>query len=333
MVAPKSDGGLEVQHDVVTDKSDSIDAPDLVRFCDIEDLQAASVEDGWDICYRQLQAGKLSAQIGEATCAGISALHERANRRLEICGATPADHVTIMLGPMQGLMLVNGERLDRNGLFVAGPEIETQWLVTEDTRALSIHIPCSLFPDGGSNLLNNTRHGRASDLAVINPNSASLTMARRAITSILQQSVPDRSQTQFAEDLAAHLHSIMTDHNECSEHDPKRIERWQTLRRAREYVDENISERIRIEDVCAFCSTSLSRLERVFRIEMNVTPTEYIRLSRLAAIQRELKNATPGDTQVARVAMDYGLNHLGRFSGAYRRQFGESPSETLKLSV
>ena len=39
--------------------------------------------------------------------------------------------------------------------------------------------------------------------------------------------------------------------------------------------------------------------------------------------------ASPQDGQVTTIAMDSGFFHLGRFSQAYARAYGEKPSETL----
>ena len=74
-------------------------------------------------------------------------------------------------------------------------------------------------------------------------------------------------------------------------------------------------------------------LERAFRREFGMSPTEYIRVRRLAAANRRLKRAEGADKQIARLAMDVGFNHLGRFSAAYRRQFGELPSDTLRTAT
>ena len=56
-----------------------------------------------------------------------------------------------------------------------------------------------------------------------------------------------------------------------------------------------------------------------------------LRHSRLQQVRRRLLDAAPGET-VTSLATQWGFFHLGRFSGLYRRQFGESPSETLRRS-
>ena len=46
--------------------------------------------------------------------------------------------------------------------------------------------------------------------------------------------------------------------------------------------------------------------------------------------RQKLRRARPGQTTVSDVAVACGFWHLGRFSGAYKALFGESPSDTLK---
>ena len=50
----------------------------------------------------------------------------------------------------------------------------------------------------------------------------------------------------------------------------------------------------------------------------------------LERVRAELMRATPGSDSVTDAATRWGFQHLGHFSASYRRQFGETPSETLK---
>ena len=44
----------------------------------------------------------------------------------------------------------------------------------------------------------------------------------------------------------------------------------------------------------------------------------------------ELTRADPWQVTVSEVAYRWGFTHLGRFAGAYRERFGETPSQTLR---
>ena len=54
-----------------------------------------------------------------------------------------------------------------------------------------------------------------------------------------------------------------------------------------------------------------------------------LRQARLARARRDLLEGLPGTT-VTQTALQWGFQHLGRFSGEYARRFGESPSDTLR---
>jgi AraC-like DNA-binding protein len=75
---------------------------------------------------------------------------------------------------------------------------------------------------------------------------------------------------------------------------------------------------------------SLRSLQAGFHAHVGKPPMTYLRDLRLRGIHRELLSATPGVTTVESVAYGWGMLHMGRFAAAYRREFGEAPSQTLK---
>jgi AraC-like DNA-binding protein len=75
---------------------------------------------------------------------------------------------------------------------------------------------------------------------------------------------------------------------------------------------------------------SLRSLQGGFHKHVGKPPMTYLRDLRLRGIHQELEKATPGTTTVEAVAYGWGMLHMGRFAAAYRRTFGEAPSQTLK---
>jgi AraC-like DNA-binding protein len=74
---------------------------------------------------------------------------------------------------------------------------------------------------------------------------------------------------------------------------------------------------------------SVRALQEGFQRYVGVPPMTYLRDVRLRRAHEDLRRATPGTTTVAAVAMRWGFVHMSRFAAAYRRAFGESPSQTL----
>ncbi|MCX6970857.1 MAG: helix-turn-helix transcriptional regulator [Verrucomicrobia bacterium] len=81
-------------------------------------------------------------------------------------------------------------------------------------------------------------------------------------------------------------------------------------------------------ELAAYAGLTMRALQQLFLKHFNTTPTAYIHDQRLAAARNELLDPK-NKKSVTRVASDLEFHHLGRFSTAYRRKFGESPSATL----
>ncbi|WP_255367697.1 helix-turn-helix domain-containing protein [Caulobacter sp. UNC279MFTsu5.1] len=89
---------------------------------------------------------------------------------------------------------------------------------------------------------------------------------------------------------------------------------------------------VQIEDLCLALNISRRTLYRAFRDLLDISPKAYLRLKNMSAARARLLEAGVRPTTVTQVALDQGFWELGRFSGAYRAMFGESPSETLRAA-
>jgi AraC-like DNA-binding protein len=85
-----------------------------------------------------------------------------------------------------------------------------------------------------------------------------------------------------------------------------------------------------VEELCRAVHVSERRLRSAFTEEFDRPPSQYMRAWALGRAHRRLRGADPDAVTVTEVAAGLGFNHLGRFSGQYRRLFGESPSSTLR---
>jgi AraC-like DNA-binding protein/tetratricopeptide (TPR) repeat protein len=85
----------------------------------------------------------------------------------------------------------------------------------------------------------------------------------------------------------------------------------------------------KVDDLARLCRIPRRTLEKHFKRFVGLAPLEFLRTERFDEARRRLLKAPPG-VSVTKVATDCGLNHLGRFSLAYRERHGESPSDTLR---
>jgi AraC-like DNA-binding protein len=83
-------------------------------------------------------------------------------------------------------------------------------------------------------------------------------------------------------------------------------------------------------DLASIAGVGVRVLQDSFRRHLGVSPLAYLRRLRLDGVHRELSRSDPWQVNVSEVAHRWGFTHLGRFAGAYRARFGESPSRTLR---
>ena len=101
--------------------------------------------------------------------------------------------------------------------------------------------------------------------------------------------------------------------------------------RAEAWLRQNLAEPPTIADLCQALGASARTLHEAFREHIGTTPKSYLKTLRLEAARHDLLRAAEG-RRVTDVALEWGFLHFGWFSQDYRRQFGESPSQTLQRS-
>jgi AraC-like DNA-binding protein len=98
------------------------------------------------------------------------------------------------------------------------------------------------------------------------------------------------------------------------------------VRRAIEFLKANSARPIRVSEVAAAAGTSVRSLQLGFRAHRGCSPMQLLRALRLE--EARIRLLTREDLRIARVAIDCGFTHFGRFSVEYRAAYGESPAAT-----
>lgn len=134
---------------------------------------------------------------------------------------------------------------------------------------------------------------------------------------------------EFKEDVAERL--ICQLYNDCPDRLPpppwtrRRVVR-QTIELLESYRDFPIS----IPAICKMIGTSERSLRYAFADHFGVSPKQYLQTFRLNRARRHFQQTNMTESKVIDIANHWGFSHMGKFSGDYKRLFGESPSETLK---
>ena len=100
-----------------------------------------------------------------------------------------------------------------------------------------------------------------------------------------------------------------------------------------EYVFAHIDDSLRMKRLCRDVGASARTLEYAFKGIYGIGVMEALRMLRLNEVRKCLLRSPSDEVTVTSAAMDWGFWHLGEFAGAYKRLFGELPSQTLRLSV
>jgi AraC-like DNA-binding protein len=106
------------------------------------------------------------------------------------------------------------------------------------------------------------------------------------------------------------------------------------VRRAERYLLDHLTdEEVRIASVAQAAASSTRTLYDAFKRANGMGPLTWLRTERLERARRDLLSARRGGVRVTDVATRWGFQHLGRFCIAYRRRFGETPTQTLRREI
>jgi AraC family ethanolamine operon transcriptional activator len=105
-------------------------------------------------------------------------------------------------------------------------------------------------------------------------------------------------------------------------------DRSRTVRRAEAFFRSHIGEGVSIAQLSTVAGVSERSLRNAFYDVYTTSPKRYIKLWQLHQVRRTLQRSEAVAT-VTNAATCHGFFELGRFAGAYKSLFGETPSETL----
>lgn len=171
--------------------------------------------------------------------------------------------------------------------------------------AVSIHVDQARFDEHARDLFPEWRSPPIGHADKVELGVDAVDRLRRRILSVLRLG-PQMHEAAEADALAVRL----LEHLGASHGDRRAAGRSETARRALaralEYIDGNLAGPITMTELCRYARTSLSVIEKAFRRELSMTPTQYVRTRRLNAARRLLV-APEGPESVSHVAMEVGL--------------------------
>ena len=102
--------------------------------------------------------------------------------------------------------------------------------------------------------------------------------------------------------------------------------------RLEEFLEANSDQPLYLLEICAAIGVAERTLRAACEEHLGMGPIRYLTLRRMHLARRALLCADPSIATVTQIATGHGFWELGRFSVAYRTLFGESPSDSLRMS-
>jgi AraC-like DNA-binding protein len=299
------------------------------EFDAIELLEASSRNAGWEVTYRQVDGGKLQTEVELADYGELALMRERGNRRLEVAGRPP-DRMLVALAPMPGTCLtLNGISAPPDSLYLLWPDEELHVAAGPGADVISMPVPIDDVLASAAKI-----SAAGIDEARVAGVQCCFDSAQvRALRGLMLESVESTGGIPSpAADLKLALaRTLVSRANVTSEGAHKRsVHCHLALKRAIEYIEGHLLTTISVVDVCDYAGVSLSTLERLFKRELGLLPSSYVRTRRLDSARRALRSRRWANRTVAEIATNCGFGHLGRFSAAYREHFGVYPSEEAR---
>ena len=305
---------------------------------DIEELQEEANAVGWDVVYTQYEAGSLDGTLTELKLPGLWVVRETYGRGFFVSGGLPKDYTPAMM-PLstKGDVRLNGLPYAPGNIFIPGEMGEFDLGGPKGIDLVTLHVEPESKRDLAA-MLGQTEFEDILSTAMVHLHGAP--QRRAAFEALLMSVVQDdlwasgasvnRALTirdRIVEGLAALLQDAQF--GRASSRRGRPSNRALYARQAQAYLEANLDRAVSLAELCRATGISAPTLSAAFREHYGVTPQVYHRSRRLIAVQRSLRRHWANETTVTEAAFDHGFWHLGRFSQAYKRRFGETPSQTL----
>jgi len=303
-------------------------------FSSIEELGEAN--GGWDLDWRQLDRGPLSADLLRVGTARASLERVAFNRRFVQRSSSPPGRLTMGLieknvGEIGWCQTV----VSTDDLLVFSPSGDNECVSRPGFRghlmsyseeylertAADLELPLNLglYREGGFVL--------ELDSEAANGLRGILRRLDRAISEGSGNAESMWLRRELETEIPVRLVQLLATRPPKT---PSLVDGFRTraARTARDYIDAHATEAPTIDDVRTVAGVSWRALDYAFREIFGVTPKQYLQATRLDGVRKELHRRGPS-ARISDVANAWGFWHMGQFAADYNRQFCELPSETV----
>jgi AraC family ethanolamine operon transcriptional activator len=291
----------------------------------------------WDIELKQLHPGSFDGAIIAIALGPVLVCHGHYNQSM-LQQSGPPDHCVTIARPGRGSdpIALNGHDVADGEVFIAGPgaHVEVMNRGIQNPKTLSVQVE---FLRAQAHWLQESLWPAARTVTVHNPGAqwaaSYLDAMEWVVDAVLrypQATARSDVRDSLVDSLLARVNAIGAAHSPVSDDRDMRAARRVAVQRAREYIHTNLTDPIRLSDLCKYARTQARALEYGFQEAIGASPIAYVRAMRLHRARRLLRSTAVRTRSISEIALDCGFWHLSQFAVDYKLLFAESPSVTYR---
>jgi AraC family transcriptional regulator, ethanolamine operon transcriptional activator len=251
-----------------------------------------------------------------------------------ICEGSTLSSSVVLFVPMQNAsaIIANGQLCDDNCWMLETPDREFCFAVSAPNDWVSIAIPVDVWSqldkEIGSVPANELQRSSPALVAKFRETIRRFLAINHGHSRFLE--IPSILESMEGELLLAIRSMVLAEEKPITASAGRPIiPRDEVVRSAKFLLDESSDNHVPAGSLAAAAGVSERTMRNIFHDYYGVAPLRYLKLRRLHMVRSALKQADPHRHTVTDVVKQFGIWELGRFAQAYRRLFGETPSQTL----
>jgi AraC family ethanolamine operon transcriptional activator len=306
---------------------------------DVDDQAAALA--GWDQRYEQLGCGRFEGAVWQLVMRDGVLLREQTNRRLREQVKPPVGHVVMAIPlAVEGGSMFAGQPLGRESLMMISGNEESDVVSAGDLDLVGLSVHRSLIEAllSASDIDWLDRALRRRNLVLAPPAASAIRHMLLAVcvdaeTQLDRLADPLRENRLLASTVTQTLLLAMRGEGDAAASSvPRRADtRLRVVRRAVDFMRENLQHDIGIPEVCAAAYASRRTLQYCFEEFMHTTPQAFLRALRLNEARRQLKQHGAHQA-ITDLAGAMGFSSASHFTRHYKLMFDELPSQTSRMN-
>jgi AraC family transcriptional regulator, ethanolamine operon transcriptional activator len=289
----------------------------------------------WDLRFRQLGRGPFLGRLQFLQLGGAQVFRTAVNRTMHVEGWPPPGcfGCAPVLAANENAVW-HGRRLKAGQVRVLAPGQQADHVTAADHYQLvALALDGDLVREGVPVLGGLDPEERLAGRKAVTPDPACFRALCSYLVGLLDlaRARPDRlarSERLIEQECLRHFAALLArpndDRTACQPSNRARV-----VRRADDYMRAHLAAPLSVLDLCREVGVSERTLHYAFQEARGLSPMAYFQAVRLNAVRQELKATAAGTASVHEIARRWGFWHTGEFAAAYRRQFGELPSQTL----